>query len=74
MSVTVEQKHTENYYISMSIETANYYSYTYNYYLISVYPLYKDGTAGYPIKTMNYPIDEKEKATRTYNRYCKKYI
>lgn len=70
MSVTVEQKHTDNYYISMSIESA----YNYNYYLISVYPLYKDGTAGYRIKEMIYPLTEKEKAYRTFNRYCKKYI
>ena len=73
MSVTVEQKHTEHYYISMSIESAAYQNYYYNYYSISVYPLYKDGTAGYAIKSISYPINEKDKATRTYKRYCKTY-
>lgn len=70
MTITEKQARTDHYYISIEIRPFGNGAY----YAVQVLPLYRDGTAGYPIREMIYSLDEKQKAYRTFNRYIKNYI
>lgn len=69
MTVTVKQYQNENYYISLEIKT----NYNMNHYEVSVYPILSENECGYPIRSIIYSMDEKQKASATFNRYKKAY-
>lgn len=69
MSSIVKQCCINGFYICLEIRfdgNASYYN-------VAVYIKQYNNICGYPINKMSYPMHEKEKAYRTYNRYVKKY-
>ena len=65
MTVTLKHMKTETHAVYM--ETCG------NIITVAACPLIDDCRAGYPESECTYHYTEKEKATKTYRRYCKKY-
>lgn len=68
MTWIIKEQKNNNYCISMSGEKFS------NLITIEVMPIYKNNFCGYPIVKSTYHYTEQEKASRTFKRYCKKYI
>ena len=66
MTVTLKQTRTETHTICMEATKDNLI-------VVTACPLIDDSRAGYPESECTYRYTEKEKAARTYRRYCKKY-
>ena len=66
MTMTIKSHKNDNYYITLEWSKNNIY-------VVQVCPIISENLCGYPIREITYPINEKNKANNTYNRYIKKY-
>lgn len=65
MTTIIKSHITNDYYITLSIDT-RYYSPVYS---VEICPRTGAASCGYPIRSMTYPLNEQKKALATYNRY-----
>ena len=70
MTIVLEQRRNENYYISLNIVRG----YKQDYLEVQCCPLINKDFCGAPIKSITYSLNEKKKAYNTFKRYVKKYV